>query len=315
MKAAVIIDRVRRAGASEGLCHLLARAAERLRRDRVHPATAPAGVDLRAQRVVVLAGPGVVRDGCVDGLRALAAAGNLPVANTWGAKGVFAWDSPHHMGTCGLQERDFKLLGFGGYDIILSTGIDPAESPRERFALASVVEVEPAALAALAHAVEPYPEPLPPNELYSRLAAIAQPGYTDDRFPRHPARAVADLRAVLGPGALLTADPGLAGLWVARTFATTEPGSVVVPATAEPGLAAAIALAGALDDRHAIAVTHAPVDEWTAAITELAAKMAARFRLEVWGDEIDPSPTRALVEAAGPVVAWGGRLRVPAAER
>ena len=43
--------------------------------------------------VVVLAGPGVVQDGAVGGLRALAAAGRLGVLNTWGAKGVFHWQS------------------------------------------------------------------------------------------------------------------------------------------------------------------------------------------------------------------------------
>ena len=42
-----------------------------------------------ARSPVVLAGPGVVRDGAVPGLHALAAAAHLGVLNTWGAKGVF----------------------------------------------------------------------------------------------------------------------------------------------------------------------------------------------------------------------------------
>src|SRR5258705_5613753 len=55
-------------------------------------------------RAAMLAGPGVLRHRAVDGLREFAAAANVGVANTWGAKGVFNWDSPHHLGTCGLQE-------------------------------------------------------------------------------------------------------------------------------------------------------------------------------------------------------------------
>ena len=54
---------------------------------------------------------------------------NIGVANTWGAKGVFAWDSPHHLGTCGLQAHDFELLGFADLDLLWVTGLDPDESP------------------------------------------------------------------------------------------------------------------------------------------------------------------------------------------
>jgi Thiamine pyrophosphate enzyme, central domain len=285
-------------------------------------------------RFVVLAGPGVVATRSIDGLRAFAAAANVPVANTWGAKGVLPWADPHHMGTCGLQARDFELLGFASYDVIVATGVDPDESPRDRFALAPVVEVEPESLEHLAADVEPATERMGPNDLYERLSGIAQPGYTDDRVPLHPARAVGDLRATLPPGGVVTADPGLAGLWVARTFPTTEPGTVVVPALAMPGVAAALALLSALRGLPAVAVTTELLDQSTLAVLELATELAAAFVVDVWsaggpysraGDHleqlqaasrepslsivdvpVDRSLTRKLVDAAGPVVAWGG---------
>src|SRR5256885_32762 len=84
--------------------------------------TAGEGASLPDGRIVVLAGPGVVGTRSIDGLRAFAAAANVPVANTWGAKGVLLWDSPFHMGTCGLQARDFELLDFASYDAIVATG-------------------------------------------------------------------------------------------------------------------------------------------------------------------------------------------------
>ena len=74
--------------------------------------------------VVVLAGPGVVREQAVGGLRALAAAGRLGVVNTWGAKGVFHWRSRHHWATVGLQERE---SGAGG-----ARGSRPAPRHRHR---------------------------------------------------------------------------------------------------------------------------------------------------------------------------------------
>jgi thiamine pyrophosphate-dependent acetolactate synthase large subunit-like protein len=283
---------------------------------------------------VVLAGPGVVATRSIEGLHAFAAAAHVPVANTWGAKGVFTWDSPHHMGTCGLQARDFELLGFGRYDAIVATGIDPNESAPEQFGLAPVVEIPPRELARLAAQVPPATAPTLSNELYARLSKVAQPGYVDDRVPLHPARAVADLRATFTAHSVITADPGWAGLWVARTFPTTEPGTVVVPAIATPGIAAALALVAALRGLPAVAVTTEPLDHTTLAVLELATELAAALVVDVWSAggpvrrasdhleqlqaaarepgvtiidvPVDALMTRKLVDAAGPLVAWGG---------
>jgi thiamine pyrophosphate-dependent enzyme len=298
------------------------------RDDTVQTAELPGG------HFVVLAGPGVLSTRSVDGLRAFAAAANVPVANTWGAKGVLPWDSPHHMGTCGLQARDFELLDFASHDAIVATGTTLAESPRERFALAPVVEIPSRDLGRLASLVAPAADPMPTTKLYERLSAIAQPGYRDDRVPLHPARAVADLRATLTAGGVITADPGLAGLWVARTFPTTEPGTVVVPAIATPGFATALALVAALRGLPAIAATTEPLHHTTLALLELATDLGAALVVDVWSAggpvrhaadhleqlraasrepgvsiidvPVDASLTRKLVDAAGAVVAWGG---------
>jgi hypothetical protein len=252
---------------------------------------------------------------------------------------VLPWDSPHHMGTCGLQARDFELLDFASYDAIIATGTDLAESPEERFALAPIVDIPPTALGRLADRMTPAGEPIPSNELYTRLSAVAQPGYADDRVPLHPARAVADVRAAAPAGGVIIGDPGVAGLWAARTFPTTEPGTIVVPAIATPGIAAALALVAALRGLPAVAVTTEPLDPVTLGVLELATELGAALAVDVWSAggpvrraedhlehlhaavrepgvtivdvPVDVSLTRKLVDAAGPVVAWGG---LPASE-
>ena len=78
-------------------------------------------------RLGILAGPGVVEAGCVDGLQAFARRVGCGVVNTWGAKGVFRWDDPLHFGTAGLQARDFELAGLGDVDVLVTTGLDPDE--------------------------------------------------------------------------------------------------------------------------------------------------------------------------------------------
>jgi Thiamine pyrophosphate enzyme, central domain len=290
--------------------------------------------------VVALVGPGVVRAGAVDGLRAFAAAGNLGVANTWGAKGVFPWDSPHHMGTAGLQERDFELLGFGDAGMIVAAGIDTDEASPDRFALAPVLAVAPHHLGAdLAERIRPATRASSPNQLYERIAAVAQPGFVAEKVPLHPARAVADVRAALPPNGVVAGEPGLTGLWVARTFPTTEPSSVVVPATRAPGVAAGLALVAALRGHPAVAVISDPVDEATGSVVGLAARLGAAFVLDIWSlygglthvedhrarldaafaapgvtevrVPVDASDVRFLAEAAGAVVAWGGLAPAP----
>jgi thiamine pyrophosphate-dependent acetolactate synthase large subunit-like protein len=249
-------------------------------------------------RIAVLAGPGVVQHAQVDALRRLAERGNLAVVNTWGAKGVFPWDDPHHAGTAGLQARDFELCGFGEVDLIVATGIDPDEAPYERFALAPVLAVEPAALDDLALARRTR---ITRPAIFDVLAAVCMPQYTSDADPPPPGRRIADLKATFGPHDRVAADAGLAGFWVARAFPTTFLGSVLVPATREPGFAIRMARDAKLRGERVVAIVSDPVDD------------TDDIELQVWGEgglPVDWSPTETIIDAAGEIVAWGG-LSVP----
>lgn len=285
--------------------------------------------------VVVLAGPGVVAAGPtgIEGLRALAERGGLGVVNTWGAKGLFDWQSPHHLGTAGLQERDFELAGLGDADLIIASGLDTKEAPPERWRLAPHRWVRPRELGRLAE-VWPHPPRTPRRPpLYTRLAEVVQPLYASDAVPLSPARAIADLKAVLPPGSVVFADPGLAGFWVARAFPTSELGSVIVPAVEEGGFAAWNAVNAAGQGRTAVAVTTSPYDLDTDEAVAYAATAGVSILLCAWGRSgslssadaharllrealaterlsivevpVDWSDTDLLTEVAGEIVAWG----------
>ena len=176
----------------------------------------------------ILVGPGVVRDGAVDGLRDLARRVGCGVVNTWGAKGVFPWDDPLHFGTAGLQARDFELAGLGEVDVLLTSGLDPAEvTSRPWEGRAEVIDVAPSDLSALHRTLPRGSLDRPP--LYAELAAVVGPMYDQPGSP--PARAAA-LAADLAEDGLVVAAPGLVGFWLARTFPTVRPGSVCI--TTEP---------------------------------------------------------------------------------
>lgn len=228
-------------------------------------------------RLGILVGPGVVRDGCVAGLHAFADRVGCGVVNTWGAKGVFRWDDPRHFGTAGLQARDFELAGLGDVDVLVTSGLDPAEVTSRPWAgRAEVVDVRPSDLATVE--LDLPPGTLERPSLYTALATVVGPMYEQPGSP--PARAAA-LAATLPPGGLVVADPGLVGFWLARTFPTSEPDSVLIADAAAAVAAARI--------RPVTYVTGTPVD-------------VPDVDVDLWDDvDLDPS---ALVEVAGEIVAW-----------
>jgi thiamine pyrophosphate-dependent acetolactate synthase large subunit-like protein len=298
----------------------------------------------QADRVVVLAGPGVVERRAVGALRALAAAGRLGVLNTWGAKGVFHWQSRHHWATVGLQTRDFELGGIPGADLVLAVGVDEREAPRHLWDVAPVREVAPEALGPLAErwpvAPTGFPE-VPP--LRERLAAVTQAGWTAAGTPLMPSRVTRHYAQVLGESGLVAADPGTAGYWVARTFATTRLGSVLVPAAPVEGWAAACVLVARLAAplRPALAVVDGGPGERGSAVLAEAARLGVGIGIEAWDEDEEPSTAEhhlarlenlvtplasaqlqstvatnssqlaEMVDAAGPVRAWTGDERLP----
>ena len=280
----------------------------------------------------IIAGPGVLRTDAVEDLRAFAARTGWGVVNTFGAKGVLAWDDPLHMGTAGLQADDFRLAGLVDTLFAVTVGIDPREVPPHDIGTTQQIVLHPRHLAS---AADDWPEPasLPERPtLYGALAAVIGPGYDRDEVPLHPARAVRDLGVALGADALIVADPGPAGLWVARAVPTEVPGQVLVPATRADGIAAAIALIAGLDGRTAVAVTTDPLDPTTEHLLELARQLEVPLTVETWGADVacdgphervaslmettarpgadvlgvpvDLAATSELIDVAGPVTAW-----------
>jgi acetolactate synthase-1/2/3 large subunit len=276
-----------------------------------------------ARRPLLLAGPGVVRDGVIAGLHALAVGASVGVLNTWGAKGIFDWRSRHHLATVGLQELDAELGGVGDCDLLVRIGVDELESPPARWRAVDAVDVPTDAVAPLAELwSRPWQEiPMPP--LRQRLAAATQSGWAVGGAPLAPSQATRNYGEVVAAGGVVAADPGLTGFWVARTLGTTRPGAVHVPAERDTaGLAVAIAVTAAERGLPALAV----VEELTPTAQELLAATSAPLTVDVWdpeGERLDadghrarlaergvrriatrPDQLDAFLEAAGDITAW-----------
>jgi hypothetical protein len=291
-----------------------------------------------AATLVLLAGPGTISRMAVPGLHDLAVSAGVGVLNTWGAKGVFDWRSQHHLATIGLQADDFMLSGLDEVDLIIATGLDRAESPEERWRLAPSLTIPPSGLAPLAERCGPGRRPtmtMPP--LRGRLAEVTQRGWSADASPLPPSNATRHYAECVAAGALVAADAGNAGFWVARTLGTTRLGAVIVPSTPSPGFAAACVAVSLLrrPSRPALAVIDRTEAEATEAIVDAAAALGIRVPVEAWdpeGDRLDADAHRdrlrqlvvggspagewictlatdrrqlpEMIDAAGPIVAW-----------
>lgn len=257
----------------------------------------------RGARVVVVAGPGVLAARASSGVRTLAGITGATVVNTVGAKGLFAWDDPLHGGTVGLQVEDPELAEITTADLVVTTGLDPAESVSLTAALSvraqaeptSVVDVHPSHLALAAGGWPPADEPGARPPIYDRIAAVVGPMYAaevpsgDPMPPPQAAKALADR---LREGGLVVAPPGPTGFWIGRTFPTSVAGSVVVTTGDPAGTAELVALQAARSGRPTTLVVpdpEAPGGVADGSLLAAAAASALPLVVEVWTGAASPS--------------------------
>jgi acetolactate synthase-1/2/3 large subunit len=204
-----------------------------------------------ADHAVVLAGPGVARDGAVEALVRFSDALNLPVATTFLGKGVFPDDHPNALGTIGFMVRDYANFGFDEADVVVAVGYDLVEYAPERWNPGrdkrilhihrTVAEVDDAyslevgvqgdigeSLDAIGEAASRLPrrEREQPGERYVREEL--ESGAGDDAFPLRPQRIVHDVREALGREDIVLCDTGGVKMWMARLFPTYEPNTCLI---------------------------------------------------------------------------------------
>ena len=263
-----------------------------------------------AERAVVLAGPGVARDGAMDALVRFAEALNLPVATTFLGKGVFPDDHPNSLGTIGFMVRDYANFGFDEADVVVAVGYDLVEYAPDRWnprrdkrilhIHRTVAEVDDAytlevgiqgdiggSLDAIGAAAGELPrrEREQPGERYVREEL--ESGAGDEAFPVRPQRIVNDVREALGRDDIVLCDTGGVKIWMARLFPTYSPNTCLI----SNGLATmAFSLPGALaaklvhPERKVLAAMGDGAFLMSAAEIETSVREGVPFVVLVWVD-------------------------------
>jgi acetolactate synthase I/II/III large subunit len=200
---------------------------------------------------VVLAGNGVARTSSAPALREFARATGISVAETFMGKGLLDYRDPHHLGTVGLQSRDYALAGFEEADVVITVGFDLVEhapknwNPARDKTIVCIDTVTPEVdehymtevdligdlyhiLSRLAEECREVPHSAQPSRLNEIILGRFEAARDDEHFPMQPPRALWEIRQALGREDILISDVGLHKLWIARMFPAHEPNTVMI---------------------------------------------------------------------------------------
>jgi acetolactate synthase-1/2/3 large subunit len=202
-----------------------------------------------AKYPLIMAGNGVIRARAVDALVRFAETLNIPVVNTFMAKGVIPFSHPLWLGTAGLQRRDVVACAFDRADVVVCVGYDmveyhpnrwhpdhdrqiihidgaPAEVDECYNVAAEVVGDIGTALGAIAERVRP--QELLPASLWRAIMDEMSAHADDASFPLKPQRIVWDLQRAFSARGTVVCDVGAHKIWMARLYQPERPNTCII---------------------------------------------------------------------------------------
>lgn len=262
-----------------------------------------------AQRPIILAGNGVVRQRAWKQLANFAEKLNIPVTNTFMAKGVIPFKHPMALGTAGLQTYDYLNVGFDQADVIICVGYDLVEyhphlwhPTKDR----QIIHIDMAPAEVDAHYIVSVGVNGDIGLSLDRIAAMATPHtgqefgelrrilvqemkeYSKDtEFPVKPQKIIWDLRTAADLNDIVICDVGAHKMWMARMFRCEHPNTCIISnGFASMGIAVpgAIAAKLAYPQRRVIAVTGDAGFMMNSQEIETAMRLKIAIVILIWND-------------------------------
>lgn len=203
-----------------------------------------------AKYPIIIAGNGVIRNQASDALVRFAEKLNIPVTNTFMAKGVISYSHPLSLFTVGLQSKDYVSCGLDRADVVIAVGYDQVEFDPSRWnhertkkiihidtapaEVDAAYVVEVGVLGNIGSSLDLIAERAKPKDSnYSTtlreiiLKEIEE--YADDTgFPVKPQKILSDLRSVLGEEDIVISDVGAHKMWIARMYPAYKPNTCII---------------------------------------------------------------------------------------
>jgi acetolactate synthase-1/2/3 large subunit len=234
-----------------------------------------------ARRPVVLAGNGVIRRRAHEAVRRFARALNIPVLETFMAKGVIPDSDALSLSTIGLRMRDYPMLSMEQADVVIAVGYDfveyapcfwnpnrdkhivhvdvsPAEVDMHYIVDVGVLGDPALSLDQMRDELKPFDNAWASQQRERILAAheLERAGRRSGLM--RPQDVIQDLRTTLAPEDLVICDVGAHKLWMARLFPCEIPNTCIISngfASMGIGLPGAIAAKLAFPARRVLTVT------------------------------------------------------------
>lgn len=263
----------------------------------------------RAKHPIILAGNGVIRAKAWRQLADFATKLNIPVANTFMAKGVIPFKHPMALGSVGLQAHDYVNTGFDKADVILCVGYDLVEyhprlwhptcdrkiihidtAPAE---VDTSYMVEVGVVGDIRHSLSQIAERAQPQQghklrpLRNALIEDMDRHQHDLDFPLKPQKIIWDLRTAMDLEDIVICDVGAHKLWMARMFRCEHPNTCIISnGFASMGIAVpgAIATRLAYPGRRVLAVTGDAGFMMNSQEIETAIRLNIPLTVLIWND-------------------------------
>ena len=215
----------------------------------------------QASKPIILVGNGAIRNLASKAITQFAQQFNIPVTNTFMAKGVLDYRDQRSLWTVGLQQRDYIACALDESDLIIAIGYDLIEySPKKWNPQSNLpivhISVTPAEInSSYIPAVEivgdisdalneigkrihhPQLRNLSGKEgkietRFQSLRTEMQENYeqyaSDTGFPIKPQKLLYDLRQVLDPEDIVISDVGAHKMWIARHYHCAKPNTCLI---------------------------------------------------------------------------------------
>jgi acetolactate synthase-1/2/3 large subunit len=263
-----------------------------------------------AKRPLILAGNGVIRGRAAEAVRQFARSLQIPVVQTFMAKGVLPDSDPLSASTIGLAARDYAAVVMEQADVVLAIGYDfveyapcfwnagrdkrilhidvsPAEVDEHYIVEVGVLGDVRLSLALIAAGLTPFA-----IDWGAGAHAVVAHGFEAElagppAWPMRPQHLIRELRAALNPDDVVICDVGAHKLWMARMFPCEMPNACIISnGFAAMGIAVPGAIAAKLchPDQRVVAVTGDGGFLMNSQELETAVRLRLPFVTLIWRD-------------------------------
>jgi len=258
---------------------------------------------------LIMAGNGVIRNRASDALVSFAEKLNIPVTQTFMAKGAMPFSHPLSLGSVGLQAHDYVACGFDRADVVICVGYDMVEyHPRlwhpdkEK----KIIHIDLNYAEVDAHYILEAGVLGDISNSLTRIAARAgrqHAGKTanlrgiimeelddyanDTGYPLKPQKILSDTRHVMNNEDILISDVGAHKMWIARLFRCEQPNTCIISngfASMGIGVPGAIAAKMAYPEKNVLTITGDAGFMMNSQEIETALRYRVAIVIMIWND-------------------------------